>query len=55
MKKEFPLMLIAAGVATGVISIPFHGIFQTMLVTACTIGTAMYARQSALNEKSITR
>ena len=55
MKKDFPVQLIIAGVATGVISIPFHGPFQTMIITVCAIGTAMYARQTTLNERNVTR
>jgi len=55
MKKDFPPPLILAGVATGLISIPFHGLAQTMIITVCAIATAMYARQSGLNERKVIR
>ena len=54
-KNELPVSVIAAGVGIGVLSIPFHGIFQTMIVTLGTIGVSMFARQSALNERSSSR
>jgi hypothetical protein len=55
MTKEFPVPVIAASVGVGILSVPFHGVFQTMLVTLGTVGVAMFARQSALNTRSTTR
>ena len=54
-KNEFPVSIIAASVGVGIISVPFHGIFQTMLVTLGSIAVAMFARQSAINARSTSR
>ncbi len=53
MKKgETPLLpIIIASVVAGLISIPFHGVFQTMIVVLASIGVGAFARQRALGEQ----
>jgi hypothetical protein len=57
MNKETPLLpIIIASVVAGVVSIPFHGVLQTMVVVLSSIGVGAFARQRAISEqRSATR
>jgi hypothetical protein len=51
-KTDTPLLpIIVASVVAGVISIPFHGVLQTMIVVLASIGVGAFARQRALSEQ----
>ena len=56
-KQETPLLpIIIASVVAGIVSIPFHGVLQTMIVVLAAIGVGAFARQRALSEqRSATR
>jgi hypothetical protein len=51
-KKDTPLLpIIIASVVAGIVSIPFHGVFQTMIVVLASIGVGAFARQRTLSEQ----
>jgi hypothetical protein len=56
-KKDTPLLpIIIASVGAGIISIPFHGTLQTMIVVLASIGVGAFARQRAISDqRSATR